>query len=340
MKQFSLLLLLTLSIQLQAATTPINVADLNFRMSAMSTYQLAYGFAKGDKVILNYAEERGKKLKSFEVLEYNGSNIYSGFNVITINNKEIIIKKTGIYIFKFLSTSLGRRICKFKIDRIPEKKDLVSFNTTVKERTVADTTYTVSYETFVKSETYKVKELAKNQHFYVNSGSNAFFKGGKSRVSLPFNLPNNTVKWYYSISSFRDKTKVESTANQINLVADLTKLIDETGTLGFAIEQLGNPPGKDYCDVYLLNHANNSIFLNKDPYSYFPIGTRENIIAANVEVNGNWSEQMYLGIKNPDRAYGINVLISIAAIVLEQETDVKEIKTPHVTFTNELYLDN
>lgn len=340
MKQFYLLLLLIFSTQSQAETNPINVVDLNFRMSAMSIHQLAYGFAKGDKIILNYTEERGKKLKNFEVLEYNGSNIYSDFNVVSINNKELTIKKTGIYIFKFESTSLARRICKFKIDRIPVSEDLVSFNTTVKERTLTDTTYTVRQERYIKSESYKVREITKNQQFYVNSGSNAFFKGGKSRVVLPFNLPTNTVKWYYSVSSFRDKTKIESTSSQINLVADLSQLIDETGALGFAIEQLGNPPGADYCDVYLLDHANNSLFLNKEAFMHFSVGTRENIIAANVEVGNSWSEQMYLGIKNPDSTHGINVLVSIAAIVLEQEIGEREIKTPHVTYTKELYLEN
>ncbi|QIJ89371.1 hypothetical protein C7H62_1562 [Mesoflavibacter sp. HG96] len=340
MKQIYLLLLLFFTIQIKAETNPINVADLNFRMSAMSTHQLAYGFAKGDKIIINYSEERGKKLKSIEVSEYKGTNVYSEFNVIDIDEKELIIKKTGIYVFKFESTSLARRICKFKVDRIPASEDLVSFNTTVKVRTLIDTTYSVRQEHYVKNETYKVQKVAENQHFYVNSGSNVLFRGGKSRVALPFNLPVNTIKWYYTVSSFRDSNIVESTSNQINLVSDLTKLIDNSGSLGFAIDQLTNPPGADYCDVYLLDHTNLSFFLSRDNFNYYPVGTRENIIAANVEVNNTWSEQMYLAIKNPDSTHGINVLISIAAIVLEQEFDVKEIKTPILTQTEELYLEN
>jgi hypothetical protein len=154
--------------------------------------------------------------------------MYSDFNLITIDRKEITIQKTGIYIFNFENSSLARRICSFKVDRIPASENLVSFNTTVRERTITDTTYTVRQERFVKSEAYKVKEISKNQQFFVNSGSNAFFKGGKSRVTLPFNLPPNTVKWYYTVSSFRDDAMVQSTSEQINLVADLSKLIDET----------------------------------------------------------------------------------------------------------------
>lgn len=340
MKKIYLLVLLTFSLQLQAEENLINVVDLNFRIHAMSTHQMTYGFAEGDKIIISYSEERGKKLKSFEILEHQASKIYSGFNVIALDKKEITIKKTGIYIFNFVNSSLARRICNFRIDRLPASKDLVSFKTTVKERTVTDTTYTVRQERYVKSKTHKVKDINTNQHFFVNSGSNAFFKGGKSRVVLPFNLPTNTVKWYYTVSSFRDDNLVESTSKQINLVSDLTKLIDETGSLGFVISQLGNPPGANYCDVYLLDHTNNSIFLNKDPFRHYPIGTRENIVAANVEIESTFSEQMYLGIKNPDTSHGINILVSIAAIVLEQEIGVREIKEPNVTYTKELYLEN
>ncbi|WP_298499795.1 hypothetical protein [uncultured Algibacter sp.] len=340
MKPIYLLLLLTFSLQLKAETNPINVVDLNFRMMAMTTQQMVYGFAEGDKLVISYSEERGKKLKNFEIFEYGASKIYSEFNVINIDKKEITIKRTGIYIFNFENSSLARRICNFKVDRIPASEDLISFNTTVKERTLTDTTYTVRQESFVKSETYKVKDVTTNQYFYVNSGSNAMFKGGKSRIAIPFNLPINTVKWYYRVSSFRDKTMIESTSKQINLVSDLTKLVDNTGGLGFVIDQLGNPPGADYCDVYLIDHNNLNLFISKQVFNHFPIGTRENIIAANVEVEDRFSEQMYLGIKNPDTSHGINVLVSIAAVVLEREMGTKEIKEPHVTYTKELYLEN
>ena len=340
MKQIYLLLLLVFSTQLKAETDPINIADLNFKIAAMSTHHMAYGLAEGDKIIINYSEERGKKLKNFEILEYKASKLYSDFNVYTINEKEITIKKTGIYIFKFENSSLARRICNFKIDRLPASEDLAAFNTTVKQRILTDTTYTVRQEEYVKSEAYKVKEIAKNQHFYVNSGSNAMFKGGKSRVALPFNLPSNTVKWYYTVSSFRDNDLVERTKEQVNLVSDLSKLVDSSGGLGFAIDQLANPPGADYCDVYLIDHTNLSIFLNKNAFRHFSIGTRENIIAANVEVGSKFDQQMYLGIKNPDSTYGINVLVSIAAIVLEQDIAIREVKEPHVKRTKELYLEN
>ena len=340
MKQIYATLLLLINISLYAVNDSIPVVDLNFKIPLMSDYTLLYGFAKGDEIIINYKEAKGKKLKTFEISEYNGNTLFSDFNMVSLAKKIIKIKKTGIYVFKFSNLSLGRRICSFKLDRIPVSDETIVFNTTVKERVVPDTIYTTRTETFIKKEKYVVKKVHDNQLFYVNSGSNAFFKGGKSRVALPFNLPQNTVKWYYTIVAFRDKNKVETMRQQIHLASDLTKLIDTSGGLNFIVNQLTMPPGANYCDIYLINHNNLNLFLNKNPYSYFPSGARENIVAANVELTDVFNEQMYLGIRNPSRTYGVNVLLSVAAIVLEQEVEEREVKDPHINYTKELYLEN
>lgn len=58
MKYTILLLLLCTSVFAQ--NKQINVTNLNFRMQAMTEHTLSYGFAKGDKVYINYSEERDK----------------------------------------------------------------------------------------------------------------------------------------------------------------------------------------------------------------------------------------------------------------------------------------
>ena len=319
---------------------PINITNSNFRILAMNQQVMTYGFVKGDKVIINYSEERGKKLKIFTLSALKGNTLHSEFNLVTLKNKEIIIKNTGIYVFKFINSSLARRIINFKVDRVPATKETIEFNTEVKQRIVTDTTYTTRIESYVKSESYKVVNVASKQEFYVNSGSNALLKGGKSRVTIPINLPKNTVKWYYQVSSFRDKTIIEKVSNQMNLVSDLSKLFDSSGSIETSLKLLSNPPGANYCDIYLIDANNYSNFLSKKPFSHYPIGTRENIKSANVEITTNFNQLMYLGIKNPDRFYGVNVIIKIAAIVLNKEMATRKIKVPHITTRKELYLDN
>jgi hypothetical protein len=112
----------------------------------------------------------------------------------------------------------------------------------------------------------------------------------------------------------------------MSLASDLSKLLDSSGSLGFAIELLSVPPGADYCDVYLIDNNNYSVFLNKNPFSYYPVGTRENIKSANVEVSSKFESSIYLGIKNPDSMHGINVVIKVAAIVHNKEIASREIK--------------
>ena len=332
-------IILFFTFSIHAQINPINVVDLNFKIPAASNYELRYGFAKGDIIIINYSEEKSKKLKAFEVVEHPSTKKYSEFNITNITNKEIRIQNKGIYKFRFENNSLGRRICNFRIDRIPVSEENIAFNTNVKIKTIADTTFTISKESVVRSESYKTVELAKAQKFFINSGSNATFLEGKSRVSLPIKLPPNTVKWYYTVSSIRDEAKINEISNSVNLASELTSLIDNTGSLNFAIEKLTQPPGANYCDVYLLNHSNLNPFLNKSAFNYAPIGTRENVVSALVEIPYTSDEIIYLGIKNPDMSHGINVIINVVAITLEQEIEYKEVKIPHVKYKKELYIE-
>lgn len=329
-----------LSYYLIAQNSPINVGDLNFRMMAMTEETMAVGFAEGDRIIINYGEERDKKLKSFELFSTEGALLHSEFNLTSLKNKELTIKNTGIYVFKFINSSLARRIISFKVDRIPASEKTVAFNTDVKQRLITDTTYTTRTETYLKNESFEVVEVASQQEFFINSGSNATFKGGKSRVTMPIVLPENTVKWYYQISSFRDAAMKEGVTQQMSLVSDLSKLVDKTGTLGFALDLVSEPPGVDYCDVYLIDHNNYSLFLNKSQFNHFPVGTRENIKSANVEVSSAFSTPIYLGIKNPDSMHGINVIVKIAAIVHHKELATREIEEPVITSKTEYYLEN
>jgi len=86
-----------------------------------------------------------------------------------------------------------------------------------------------------------------------------------------------------------------------------------------AIEQLSQPPGNNYCDIYLLTYENLSKFENKLQYSYLTQGTRENFKSGNVKIVSYNSGNYFLGIRNPDNLYGINVLIEIVAITMTQD---------------------
>ena len=117
----------------------------------------------------------------------------------------------------------------------------------------------------------------------------------------------------------------------MKLFSELTKLIDQTGTLSFGVNVLTQPPCANYCDIYLLDENNRAPFLNKDDgyWKNFSEGSRQNLMSGVVQVgNCCTSKNFYLGIKNPDYGYGIAVMIEIVAIVEKAVFETVQVKKP------------
>jgi len=337
----NLLMLILSFYSVSSQIEPIKVVDLDIKIPIASYQDLTYGFAKGDRIVISFKEERGKNLSQFEIFEHPSHLRFSDYKIKEIRNKEIAVRKTGIYTFRFTNNSLGNRVCKLQINRIPESLEKTRFNTNVSRRVVADTTYTTHNDEYTARSEYLTIPIIIENKYYLNSGSNATWKGGKSRITIPISLPSNTVKWYYTVSASRQEGETEAVAKDLDLAGDLTKLIDQTGTLGFAFNQLTQPPGSDFCDVYLIDYDNHNSFINKSAFSYFIEGTRENIKSGVIEINSTqFQSQVYLGLKNPDGFNGIHIVLEAAAIVEEQEIRQREIKIPHVTYREEFYIED
>jgi tetratricopeptide (TPR) repeat protein len=93
-----------------------------------------------------------------------------------------------------------------------------------------------------------------------------------SRVIIPITLPKNTIEWYYVFSSYSNTQAVEAKNNQISLVSQLTRIIDETGTTASALSYLLAPSGSSASNVYLFKDYNNAWnFENKTDQDLFPV---------------------------------------------------------------------
>lgn len=264
------------------------------------TYRFA--FEKGDEIIINLDMTNIKGTNVIEVFTYPDRNIkYSNDSFQDLKDLKIKVTERSIYGFSFASNHAFDRDARLMIERIPENENSIDFNTTVTWQA-----------------TYHVIEVQKPQKFYINSGSNASFKGGKSRITIPLKFPENTFKWYYTFSASRDESQIESVSNSINLVSELVTLIDQTGILSFGIDQLTQPPGSDYCDIYLIDHNNSSLFKSKEPFTYLTEGSRENFKSGVVEVECCINLPTYLGFKNPDNLHGIHFVVEVASIVKEE----------------------
>lgn len=319
--------------------TSIDVAEATFKVGGLGEEKVYYyGFCKGDQIVFSFEEMNNKKLTEIEIIEYPSSSKFMDFKTKKIENKIINVTQTGIYAFRFSNSALGRRICKYKIQRIPTSDATKNFNSSVYWRTVTDTTYYTNQEKYLIKKEYVPKAVLPSTDYYVNSGINATFQGGKSRITFPVNLPQNTVEWYYQFSASRNKEEIKKTKKTFNLLGQLTNLIDQTGALSFGINALTQPPGADYCDIYLLDYDNSRLFEAKLQYYYLTKGTRENIKSGIVKMNGGSGQSYYIGIKNPDNTHGVNVVIEVIVIVIEEEWGTRDVKKYNINRREEPYL--
>jgi hypothetical protein len=120
----------------------------------------------------------------------------------------------------------------------------------------------------IKREYKPITILAPSNHF-INSGSNSQVKGGKSRIIIPIQIPNNTIEWYYTLAASREQEAIEKTNSSLNLFGQLSNIIDPTGISAAAFKSLIAPPGADVCDLYILDAANRQYFEAKTNFKYF-----------------------------------------------------------------------
>lgn len=173
-------------------------------------------------------------------------------------------------------------------------------------------------------QTYKkirrVVPIIESQNFYLNGATKGAF-GGNSRTSLLISLPKNTIEWYYIIST----TPNQSNNVNLNLVSQLTRLIDHSGMTAIVSSSLFAPSGNGgACDIYLMNRNNKDDFIRKADmnggnFYYQPEGSRENFLKGAVQVKGITLGDWYLGFRNRSITSGVNLNIEVAAIVEDVE---------------------
>ncbi len=177
----------------------------------------------------------------------------------------------------------------------------------------------------------KVVPIQEKLVFQLDGGA-ATFINGTSRVYLEFELPENTIEWYYVFSSQSDAERTAYARNNINLVAQLTHFIDPTGFSSIGVASLLAPSGSEQCNIYLLPSREDAHkFYTKTDQSIFDESWHyyggNSILAATdgkKKITDLTTKKCYIGIQNPSINSTINVVIEVAAIVEEEVTDLSE----------------
>jgi hypothetical protein len=306
-----------------SAASPAAVADLSFTITGAlavgnwvnqnpgKTYPdypiYYYAFEKGDEIVIDFTMANAKGTNMLYVHTYpGGSEKYSNQAFSELKNVRIKVEERSIYRFALATNHAFDRSCKMSIRRVPASEQTRNFNPTVKYQTV-----------------YTTKVIQPLQQNFINGGNKATFGDGDSRVVIPVILPPNTVEWFYTFSAYRSKEEMQATAQKMQLGKELTKLVANYAVpgsgvyVGIAVNQLTQPPGADYCNIYLLDQTNAQLFNSKAEFRQYPEGLRENYKSGVVKITSYKKGTFYLGLKNPSSFYGINTAVEIAAITAE-----------------------
>lgn len=168
----------------------------------------------------------------------------------------------------------------------------------------------------LKTKTYKTVTVLDPQVGYLVS----YYNPGNSRTIIPVTLHENTVRWYYEFTAYRNKADVEAVRNNFQLASELSMFIDKTGFLKQATAVLTPPAGGDICNVYLIeDKLQAQVFMQKQPnFKRVIDASRTSLTSAVVPVQHK-GKQVYLGLHNPADVDGIYFAIEVVAVVEEEQ---------------------
>lgn len=261
-----------------------------------------YHLLKGDQLVIDFNMINKKGTNIIEVSSYpDGNRVFSNNAFQNLKNSIVNIPADGIYRISFTTNHAFDRTAQLTFKRIPSSKETINHATKV-----------------IKKRRYEVVSIQEPSDQWVNSKTSLT---GTTRITIPVNLPSNTVEWFYIVSASRRKEDIQANLKNTSLVKDLSKALlgvsSAAMVLNLGLDLITRPPGSDYCDVFLIDHDNYRNFLSKLQFTQYTEGTRTNITSARVKVTGSTQGQYYLGIRNNDLSNGIDVGIEVAAIVYE-----------------------
>lgn len=325
---------LLFSVSGQGQVVPVEVTDETVKIAGLEEKELAFGFAAGDQIIFNFREIDKNELKEIEITEYPQATKYSDYKTKLVENKRLTVTRDGVYLFRFNNSSLGKRICKIHIQRIPGTEETRNFNTTVVWETRRDTTYhtytkdvLVGYDTIytpvVKRDLVKTgrsEEMIMNRSERVHSRMNLENNSFKTvMVTLPNNeitplITKKIIGWAYWIGVGEESSR--AWAKNVNAVKSMTSgLADMTGMgpLGAftngAIDLFTPTVGEDVAYWFIPNKYNAELFLANQAFSALDQGKG---VAAYGKFSNPLQGTFYIGLLNDNDITPIDAEVKIS----------------------------
>ena len=362
--------LILLSFQGFSQTETVDVAQITLKVGAGKTEKLYYGFAKGDQIVFNFEEVKGRPLKEIEIIELPTNSKFMDYKASNVIDKKIKVNKKAVYKFSFRNASIAGRVCKINIQRIPQTTEFLDFNTDWEWKTLYDTTYVpytqdsiVGYDTtyipYTKKELVRIDTIydevqSTENKIWIYSGGNLKACFGKSasctKQMIPLKYHPNTetlLVWvgvgqetrnaYNNLSKSLAKVAVKAgtaylSAGSSVLVSSLTDNVVE--------DQIKNlPNSKNVLDIFLTNSQNANLWYNAYgtsiyDYSYKGLAYKDRVnlkITLKKELGQISPNTMTLCLKNNSKLVGVESYVNVVAIRYEKIYEDKEYKKEKIT---------
>lgn len=330
MKKMFLFLFL-LSAGLLKAQQPVLVFESTLKVGAVGEEKFYYGFAEGDQIVFDFEEVNGKELKEIEVAEYPSSSKFMDYKSKKIVNKIIPVTRTGIYEFRFSNSSLGGRICKVKLQRIPASDATKNFNTSVYWRTQYDTSYTPEQERYLISKDTAIVPVIVDRTEKISS-QNAI-NGNPNYTMVDFMLPANTVSWSYYIGVGTKGREAYNTAKTkcLNSAAGAAARIPGYGPLAalalYGVSYFSQVQGEDNVKYWFMDYNSSLLFNSGSTFSYYHKG---DVINDFSKMTSPLNGKVYLGLSNDNIMDPISVSIQVTAITVTEKWGARTVPRMHV----------
>lgn len=172
--------------------------------------------------------------------------------------------------------------------------------------------------------------MVKEAHIALNGTLNGAM-GGNSRSIIEVALPPNTIEWYYTFTTARNKQSDNRLNTAIELTTKVASLLASSYTAGAsvkfeglaenAIKSLVIPHGAIPINTYVIDGNNSQLFLNGQQFNSYIVGNNTQSVSGSslIKLNQYSPRLFYIALYNPNVTSGVLIDLEITATVLENE---------------------
>src|SRR5260221_3487261 len=292
------------------------VVEKSLKIAGMSPATEYYGFAEGDKIILDFFCKKGK-IKDVSISEYPNNIKFAEHTIEKLDKKAIEIPRTGIYKFDYYNSFILPRTVNIKIQRVPKDKTTKSFNTNVRWIDKVDTTYPAQQETYSLGADTTFEEVI-NTKTKINSPANT---NNPDRTILEFVLPAGTAKCVYWIGTGDESEKTfESDSKKFaNGETKLRGTVNPLAGLALGLNTMTFLTEGNNIHYYFMSTGEEAQkFTSGVSFKCFKKGAAAVDFALMNYANKN-PQKNYLALRNDNAAQNVDVSVKILTIVVENK---------------------